>query len=325
MNPTFFVIFIFATVAGKICNLRPCRNITNSVLQNGWNISNDNNKFDLSTIRTVELTGSLQEKCLISFKSNNNYGDVYTYINVTMSSDSLIMQSTYYLLRSLKTIVPYIVIDEHNFTMDRNIDFTMEYLNQPDDFLKVYSVNSVLEHLTYGELEDVNEKENKDKFRKLLNSGIFSSKDYVETRLIHSEGCNSDLTIHLCPCKNPVIESINISGTDLTCTAVSLDNITIEWEKNTYIQSDTQPLTQKQGDTLLYSSTLSNITHPETYTCIAILKGDPALRVTQDFIIPDEDQSRESDWIKVALPIIIVVVICAVSGVAVWWFKFRRN
>ena len=343
MISTTFVILLFTTVAGKICDLRSCRSLTNSDLQNGWDLSGETNDFDLSTIRFVEFTGSLREECSISFKSNNSDGDRLANINVTMGSSSVNISSSYLEERVNKNKT-YIVIEEHNFNMDKDIDFTLEYLDQSDDyFLKVYSDYNAKHNFSYGDLHDLQ----LNTFGRLLDDSI---KEYVDTRLIRSEGCNNDLSIYLCPCKNPVKESIQLSGTDLTCTVVSLNNVTIEWRNNIYIQSDTQPLTHnqsdtqslthkqgdtqpptnKQGDTLLYSSTLSNVSLPGTYTCIATVNGNSDLNVTQDYIIPVEQEAvdiitRESGWEKVAIPIIIVVVICVVGGVAVWWYKFRRQ
>ena len=167
-------------------------------------------------------------------------------------------------------------------------------------------------------------------FDKLLKGVKLFDAPVYPTRMLKSEGCKESLTVHLCPCIKPVIRSIEQSGTNLTCTAVSLDDLTLEWRNST--RNTSQPVTNattiRQTNTRLFKSTLEGVEHPATYTCTAVLNSNPNVSVTMDYtiapVIGPESQEKNSK-VRFLTFLAVAVAIITILGVSVWWFKFHKR
>ena len=313
----YFVLFLVTAAASQICDLRECISFSNSILQSGWNFSSN-----LENIRAVELTGSLQDGCNLSFTSVNKYYSAE--IDLEMYSNSLGISGTYTALYD----VIYTVIDDYPIKMYKSIEITLQYLSgQSDYFLQAFTNYTALDKFNYTGLVD----HDKTTFVNLLKGFAYSMEaGNNATRMLKSEGCKESVAVHLCPCIKPVIKSIEQSGTNLTCTAVSLDDVILEWRNSTRNTSQpvrqTNAMTIRQTNTRLYKSTLEGVEHPATYTCAAVLNSDPSVSVTMDYtiapVIGQESPEKKVMWLAF---IAAAVVIIAILGVSVWWFKFHKR
>ena len=314
----YFFLFLVTTAASQICDLNECIKVSNSDLQSGWNFS-----ADLANIRAVELTGSLQDGCNLSFTSAEE--DSSAEIGVEMYLNSLNINSIFN--SKYKT---YTVIGDYPIKMDKSIELTLQYLNgESDYFLQAFTNYTVLEKFHYTGLGDENYKES---FVKLLKGfKLFIDAPVDPTRMLKSKGCKESLTVHLCPCIKPVIRSIEQSGTNLTCTAVSLDDLTLEWRNST--RNTSQPVTNattiRQMNTRLFKSTLEGVEHPATYTCTAVLNSNPNVSVTMDYtiapVIGPESQEKKLSKVRFLTFLAVAVAIITILGVSVWWFKFHKR